>query len=181
MSDGINVGKSPYESGKGVAGVMGAHVSATRLLFLVSLARLQLTEGMLGDKVEDQQQKLDKMEDIRAALAVLRANCPTNDKDTNNLGTVTLKDGSTVPVADFLAANGIAFDSKGKTDPLNKLQFDAIIANCNGALDTLNGQSQIDMLSLQQQVSALDRDNSLSTNTLSKDGSMSTSIAQNMR
>jgi hypothetical protein len=127
----------------------------------------------------DMQKRNEWLRDANAALNAIRANRPDKEDGKADLNNIKFTDasGKQQSAAEFLKANGIDF----KGGSVKQADVDQAIANMKSSIDTVNSQSQMDMVRLQGLMDKRNQAMDLITNTLSKSGKSMDSIIGNMR
>jgi hypothetical protein len=170
-----------FGSSLGAANALGGAMNIPELMMAIQIERGNIMDAQIRDQMADMQKRNERLRDANAALAAMRANRPTNDKDVKDYGSFTNSKGEKQSVMDFMDSNGIAIEHTGNDQKGMQTEFDQAIANLKSAIDTVNSQSQMDMVRLQGLMDKRNQTFDVISNTLSKTGKNLDSIIGNMR
>jgi hypothetical protein len=175
------LGGATFTSALGVANALGGQMNIPELMMAIQIERGNIIDGQIRDQMAEMQKRNEWLRDANAALAAMRANRPTNDKDVKDYGTFINSKGETQSVMDFFDKNGIAIEHTGNDEKGVQTEFDQAIANLKSAIDTVNSQSQMDMVRLQGLMDKRNQTFDMITNSLSKFSKSMDSVISNMR
>ncbi|RWX61813.1 hypothetical protein [Mesorhizobium sp. M2A.F.Ca.ET.039.01.1.1] len=125
--------------------------------------------------------RTDWLTDANSALAAIRANRPPNDKAIIQYGTFVDGQGKTHEVHQWMLENGIPIEQLGNDTAGIQSEFDAAIANLKARIDTVNSESQMDLIRLQSLMDKVKNCLELATNLLAKAGKAKENILANIR
>ena len=181
MNTDARVGGS-FLSSLGAANRLGADLNIPELILAIQVERGQILDKQIKGQMEDMQKRNEWLRDANAALAAMRNNRPTTDSDGKpSYGTFTDANGRKQDVATWARANGIDVPTAPDHHGIKQSQFDAAIQNMKSSIDTVNNQSQMDMVRLQGLMDKRNQAFDMMTNTLSKTGKSLDSVISNMR
>lgn len=179
---GTNPIGNTYTSSVTTANQFGANMNIPEMIMAIQLERSNILDNQIKDQMNDMQKRNEWLKDANAALNEMRKNRPTKDGDAaKDYGTFTKTDGTKEDVHDWMHENGIAIEDTGKDKIGVQAEFDAAISNLKGSIDTVNSQSQMDMVRLQGLMDKRNQAFDMMTNTLSKTAKSMDSIIGNMR
>jgi hypothetical protein len=171
-----------FLSSLGAANHLGGEMNIPELILAIQVERGQILDNQIKGQMEDMQKRNEWLRDANAALAAMRAQRPTSDSGgAVSYGTFTDSSGKSQNVHDWMRANGVAIETTGNDKIGVQSEFDQAIQNLKSSIDTVNNQSQMDMVRLQGLMDKRNQAFDLMTNTLSKSGKSLDGIIGNMR
>ena len=182
MADLNSVGTNTYAASVSAANQFGANMNIPEMIMALQLERSNILDSQIKDQMGDMQKRNEWLKDANAALAELRKNRPTSESGSwGNYGSFTKSDGSTANTHKWMDDNGIAIENTANDDTGQQGEFDAAINNLKSSIDTVNSQSQMDMVRLQGLMDKRNQAFDMMTNTLSKTAKSMDGIIGNMR
>ena len=180
MNTDARVGGS-FLSSLGASNALGSDMNIPELILAIQVERGQILDNQIKGQMEDMQKRNAWLRDANSALAAMRAQRPTNDKDVKSYGTFTDSNGQSQNVHAWMQSQGIQIETLGNDQAGLQSEFDAAIQNLKSSIDTVNNQSQMDMVRLQGLMDKRNQAFDMMTNTLSKSGKSLDGIISNMR
>jgi hypothetical protein len=178
VSTDARLGGTSFSSSVGVANALGGQMNIPELLMAIQIERANILDGQIRDQMEDMQNRNEWLRDANAALQALRAKRPNNDTAVaDSRGEFTNSKGEKKMVATWLSENGIKIPEGER----KQAHFDTLISNLKGSIDTVNSQSQMDMVRLQGLMDKRNQAFDLITNSLSKFNKSLETVIGNMR
>lgn len=168
-------------------GMPGAsNMSIPEMIMAIQIERGNVLDSQIKDQMTDMKERNDWLREANDALATLRTNLPPDQPgQEKSFGTMqhTAADGtvSTIPVDAWMIQNGIAVPDAGGDHRGTRAEFEAALANLKSSIDTVNSQSQMDMIRLQGLMDKRNQAFDMMTDTLSKTGKSLDNIVGNMR
>jgi hypothetical protein len=137
-------------SADNVVNRLGSGASLHQKLMMVLATAKQITQGQMKDQIEEMQNRNEWLAEANAAMAAMRAARPASqDGGAVSYGTFTTASGQTKNVHDWMTENGIAIETTGNDKIGKQTEFDQAIQNLKGAMDTVNNNSQLDLMRYQ--------------------------------
>ncbi|MER9305838.1 hypothetical protein [Mesorhizobium sp. M0496] len=162
------------------ANIAGGRGRAAALAQRLQMERYDYLEHQLTDEFEDMEKLNDWLKSSNSALAELRVNRPADDKQENEYGTFVDAQGKTQSVHKWMIDNGIPIEKSGDTKG-RQSDFDAAISNLKARVDTMNSDSQMELIRLQSLMDKVNQCVELATNLVAKDGKSKENILGNIR
>jgi len=152
----------------------------------VQIDRANVLESQIKDQIGDMQRRNLWLKNANKALEALRKNRPSDPSSTAEYGSFVWDSrfeeapgvSSRETVLYFMASQGIDISNTLRADQNN---FDTAINNLKTKIDTVNSQSQMDMVRLQGLMDKRNQAFDMLTNNLSKFSKSMDSVIGNMR
>ena len=171
-----------FASSLGAANMLGGQMNIPELILAIQVERGQILDNQIKGQMEDMQKRNEWLRDANAALGAMRAARPTSqDGGAVSYGTFTDSKGQTQNVHEWMQQNGVAIETTGNDRVGVQSEFDQAIQNLKSSIDTVNNQSQMDMVRLQGLMDKRNQAFDMMTNTISKSSKSLDSIIGNMR
>lgn len=171
-----------FTSAVNVTSLMKTDMNIPEMMMAIQIERGNVLDNQIKDQMNDMQKRNVWLKDANAALNAMRTARPTSEKaDATSYGTFTDSAGKSQNVHDWMTANGVSIETAGNDKIGVQAEFDAAIQNLKGSIDTVNSQSQMDMVRLQGLMDKRNQAFDMMTNTLSKTSKNLDGIIGNMR
>jgi len=184
MSGAIN--SNSFVSSVNAQSRFGASSNIPELIMAVQIERANVLENQIKDQIGDMQKRNEWLKTANAHLATLRTNRPNDTSALGNYypaskpGEPSKKD-TAEDAKKWMDANGVKIENTGSDSRGNQGEFDAAINNLKSSIDSVNSQSQMDMVRLQGLMDKRNQAFDMLTNNLSKFSKSMDSVIGNMR
>jgi hypothetical protein len=170
-----------FASALGISDRFGG-MNIPEMILAIQVERGQILDNQIKDQMEEMQKRNEWLRDANAALGAMRAQRPTSEGGgAISYGTFVDSKGTTQNVHDWMRANGVQIETKGNDKVGVQAEFDQAIQNLKSSIDTVNNQSQMDMVRLQGLMDKRNQAFDMMTNTISKTSKSLDGIIGNMR
>ena len=171
-----------FTSAVNVTSLMKTDMNIPEMMMAIQIERGNVLDNQIKDQMADMQKRNLWLKDANSALNAMRTARPTGEKDAaKDYGTFTDGAGKQQNVHDWMTSNGVSIETAGNDKAGIQSEFDAAIQNLKGSIDTVNSQSQMDMVRLQGLMDKRNQAFDMMTNTLSKTSKNLDGIIGNMR
>jgi hypothetical protein len=146
---------------------------------LIQMERHNILQTQVQDQFKDMQKRNEWLKGATDALNAMRSARPDTDKGEADLSAIVLgqRDGKNFTVGQFMSENGIKMD----TGKISQNKVDQAIANLKSSIDTVNTNSQLDMVRMQGLMDKMNQATDFMTNWISKNSKSMDSIVGNIR
>jgi hypothetical protein len=180
----IDAVNQQYVSSVNVLQTFGASPNIPEMGLLVQMERANILQTQVKDQFKDMQARNQWLKEATDALNVLRANRQEkSDGAAKGLSTMTIQhakpDGSmgSMNLEEFFKSNGIAYPARA----LTQADFDTVISNLKASIDTVNTNSQMDMVRMQGLMDKMNQSFDFMTNWIGKNSKSMDSIIGGIR
>jgi hypothetical protein len=171
---GVGPVNNPYASSVNVMSQFGSGVNIPEMGLLIQMERNNILQSQVQDQFKDMQKRNEWLKEATEALNLLRSNRPNDTNSTKGLSTMSINGTN---LEDYFKKNGIAYPPRA----LNQADFDTCISNLKASIDTVNTNSQLDMVRMQGLMDKLNQTVDFMTNWISKNDKTMDSIISNIR
>jgi hypothetical protein len=178
VSGTTEVGSQTYASAVNAINRLGGSVNIPEMGLLVQMERHNILQTQVQDQFKDMQKRNEWLKVATDALNSLRSARQSGDKDPSiPLSKVDWPGLPKQNLEQFFWQNGIAYPPRW----LNQADVDTCIANLKSSIDTVNTNSQLDMVRMQGLMDKLNQATDFMTNWISKNSKTMDSIVGNIR
>ncbi|MEJ0017879.1 MAG: hypothetical protein WDN25_15180 [Acetobacteraceae bacterium] len=163
-----------YSAASAVMNRFGSDVNIPEMGLLIQMERSNILSGQVKDQFADMQKRNEWLKQATDMLNDLRARRPASE---NGKGWISNE------LHDFLTTNGVKVPvGRGENNPnMSATQFDNLISSLKASIDTVNTNSQMDMVRMQGLMDKLNQSFDFMTNWISKNDKSLDSIIGNIR
>lgn len=193
-----------FNAASAIANKFGNDLNIPDLLMAIQMERSTILESQIRDQMADMKKRNDWLKQANDVLGIMRTNRPGGASDPAKeygsfkpnavvndpgpfKGYLDASSGAKVDVEGkvsvhgWFLANGVQIEQAGNDTKGTQAEFDAAISNLKAQIDTVNSQSQMDMVRLQGLMDKRNQAFDMMTNFLSKTGKSLDSVIGNMR
>jgi hypothetical protein len=169
-----------FASSFNIASHLGGQLNIPELILAIQVERGQILDNQIKDQMEEMQKRNATLRELNAAMSALRGARPDGKPDTKkDISNVTFTGADGTPKNAVSYLQGLGVNVSG--GDISQTKWDDNIANIKTAVDSINNQSQMDMVRLQGLMDKRNQAFDMMTNTISKSGKSLDGIIGNMR
>lgn len=177
MSGVNNVGSQAYTSAVNKMNQFGSNVNIPEMGLLIQMERHSILQTQVQDQFKDMQKRNEWLKGASDMLNNLRALRPDSE-------------GGTIPdnkkaefeaIKKFFGENGVKVPDPSGDGKMKQNQIDTMINNLKTTIDTVNTNSQLDMVRMQGLMDKMNQATDFMTNWISKNSKTMDSIVGNIR